>query len=235
VSRRLHFYPVFLFFWLLPALNASTLFFGGNLRTDATVTSCGAGCTLTVSDSDAAWAQFAAAVYFFSVPAPSTMYAVTFGYGGGTSGTGVVVPAGGFEPYLSLFDSGGNFMASTRSGVYCPPGANTVPGGAFGGCDDVLLNGGTLTSGTYQIAISAWENMSFAENLGTGTVAAGFTGLGNLATGENLNYAFDVVLTPEQAAVPEPESMALTALGAAFLLLRRFWAPFGTASLGEKE
>jgi hypothetical protein len=64
------------------------------------------------------------------------MYAVTFGYGGGTSGTGVVVPAGGFEPYLSLFDSGGNFLASTRSGVYCPPGANTVPGGAFGGCDD---------------------------------------------------------------------------------------------------
>jgi hypothetical protein len=42
--------------------------------------------------ADAAWAQFAAAFYFFSVPAPSTMYAVTFGYGGGTSGTGVVFP-----------------------------------------------------------------------------------------------------------------------------------------------
>jgi hypothetical protein len=43
---------------------------------------------------------------------------------------------------LSLFDSGGNFLAWTRSRVYCPPDANTVPGGAFGGCDDVLLNSG---------------------------------------------------------------------------------------------
>jgi hypothetical protein len=219
--RRLYWAPSSLCFLLLPALNAGTLFFSGNLRSDATVTSCGAGCTLAVSDLDPTWAQFAAAVYTFSVPAPSTMYAVTFGYGGGTSGTGALVPAGGFEPYLSLFDAGGQFLASTLAGLYCPAGANTVPGGAFGGCDDVLLNGGTLASGTYQIAISAWQNMSSAENLGTGTLADGFTGVGNLAAGENLNYAFDVVLTPNQASVPEPDSLALTALGAALIWGRR--------------
>ena len=60
-----------------------------------------------------------------------------------------------------------------------------------------------LAPGSYQIAISAFENMSFVENGGAGTLADGFTGLGNLEPGEDLHYAFDVVLTPA-AAVPEP-------------------------------
>jgi hypothetical protein len=58
--------------------------------------------------------------------------------------------------------------------------------------------------------------MSFAENLGTGTLADGFIGLGDLQDGEDLNFAFDVDLTPTTPpppAVPEPGTLSLFGLG----------------------
>jgi hypothetical protein len=173
--------------------SASVLSFSGDLRTDATVLDCGPGCTLTPASPDSDFAQWAAAVYSFSVPAPSLMQAVTVSYADG-----------GFEPYLSLFDGSGNFLASTFFGTTCPPGALTNP--TSGACFDVLLDGGTLGAGTYQIAISAFENFSFAENFGSGTLADGFTGLGNLAAGEDLDYAFNVTLT-STSSVPEPSGI----------------------------
>jgi len=84
--------------------------------------------------------------------------------------------------------------------VTCPAGShtNSISSERF----DVLLDGGILAPGSYEIAISAFENMSFAENLGSGILADGFTGLGELQPGEDLHYAFDVVLTPEPALGP---------------------------------
>jgi hypothetical protein len=129
------------------------------------------------------------------------MEAITFSYGGGTSGNGTAIAESGFEPYLSLFDASGNFIASTYFGTTCPVGTNT--NSMTFACYDVALDGGTLAPGDYQIAISAYENMSYAENLGTGNLSDGFTGLGNLAPGEDLHYAFDVILA-STVAVPEP-------------------------------
>ncbi len=180
--------------------NPVILSFTGNLRTDANVTVCGSGCTLGPANTDGEWAQWAAVVKGIHVSSPSSMTAITFGYGGGTNGAGTVIAQGGFEPYLTLFDASGDFLASTFSGTTCPTGAHTNTNS--GQCFDVLLDGGVLASGDYQIAISAFENLSLAENLGSGKLADGFTGLGNLAQGEDLHYAFDVVLTPEPAMVP---------------------------------
>ena len=73
-----------------------------------------------------------------------------------------------------------------------------------------MLNAGVLGPGTYQIALTASLNESFAENYGSGTLADGFTGLGNLDG--TLDYAFDVSLTPASPpppTVPEPASLAL--------------------------
>jgi hypothetical protein len=198
------------------AAKADVIFFSGDLRTDANVTGCGSGCTLGPGNTDLEYANWAAVTYTFVVNTATTVQAVTYGYAGGTSLTGAIVPSGGLEPYLSLFDSSGDLLTSSFSGT-CPATANTLGGNCF----DVQLDTTPLLEpGTYTIALSAWENMSLAENLGTGTLADGFTGLGNLNPGENLNYAFDVILPSN---VPEPGTglLLLTAFGAAAVLKLR--------------
>jgi len=204
-----------------PRMAASTIFFSGNLRTDATVTSCGAGCTLDNSNSDFDYAQFAAVVDSFTVTSTTMMSAVSYSFGGGTSRSGHTVAAGGLEPYLSLFDSSGNFLASTYFGITCPDGASSYDGH----CYDVALIGGTLSPGTYYIALTAYANMSFAENYGAGNLSDGFTGLGNLALDEDLHYAFDVILPSNSTPpppIPEPNYVFLAglALVAPFFLRR---------------
>lgn len=191
---------------LIPSLHAGTISFAGNLATDATF--------LPPFDppyADAEYAQFAAVVKTFHVQTTTAMQAITFSYGGGINANGDTIADSGFEPYLSLFDSAGNFLASTFFGTTCPAGANANP--ITSNCFDVLLDGGVLTPGDYSIAISAFENLSFAENLGAGTLADGFTGFGNLADGEDLHYAFDVILP--DSAVPEPSTWI--GVGAALL------------------
>ena len=196
---------------------AGTISFAGDLRTDANFTACGSGCTLSPSNDDGDYAVWAAVSYSFNVPVASTMTAISFSYGGGVNGAGDTILEGGLEPYLSLFDSGGNFLASTYFGITCPVGAiaNTVSGQ----CYDVALDGGTLAPGTYEIALSAFENMSNAENPGGYLLSDGFTGLGNLAAGEDMHYAFDVILT-STVATPEPSTRALMLLAVGTLFLK---------------
>lgn len=203
-----------------PPLKAGAIFFSGDLRTDATVLDCGSSCTLGPSNTDGDYAQWAAVVNTFVVNTGSTMQAVTYSYGGGTSKTGPIVPAGGFEPYLSLFDASGDFLASTFAGTTCPSGANTVGGNCF----DVSLDGGFLVPGTYEIALTAFENMSLAENIGPPLLLAdGFSGLGNLRAGENLSYGFDVILGDGSGpSVPEPATWWLLATALGLLYFAQF-------------
>jgi hypothetical protein len=212
-----------LFVVAVPAQSATVQFFSGSLRTDATVTDCGSNCTLGALNTDSDYAQWAAVVDTFQVVTSTSIEVITYSYGGGTSLTGASVSAGGLEPYLSLFGPDGSFLASTFFGTTCPTGANSFAGNCF----DVQLDGGTLTPGTYEIALTAFENMSSAENGSGTTLSDGFTGLGNLAPGENLNYAFDVILpqnVPEP--VPEPDSAVMLTTGGTLLaLLKRKWAP----------
>ncbi|MBI4904416.1 MAG: DVUA0089 family protein [Acidobacteria bacterium] len=198
---------------------AATLSFTGNLRTDATVLGCGPGCTLGPGDTDEDFAQYAAVVRTFTVSVPSVVGARTFGYGGGVNGAGATVLEGGFAPYLSLFDSGGNFLASTFFGTTCPPGAQTNTGS--GQCYDVALADGVLAPGDYQLGISAYLNLSLAENAGSGSLTDGYTGLGNLAAGGDLHYAFDVVLS-NATEVPEPGTWGMLAVAVSLSIhLRR--------------
>src|SRR5215471_13068495 len=143
----------------------------------------------------------------------------SYGYGGtanapgGVNAAGSVIPSGGFDPYLSLFKGMGSsatFLASNDDGL-CPPGA---PAPA---CADPTLLLSGLTPGPYVLALTVFDNFSFAENLGTGTLGDGFIGLGDYfdqitGTLRMSNYAVDILadttLTP--APVPEPRSLILT-------------------------
>jgi hypothetical protein len=200
---------------LAPPIPADVISFTGDLRADATFLPPGGP-----SFSDADYAQWAAVIRNFHVASASAMTALSFSYGGGTNGSGELIAPNGFEPYLSLFDGSGSFLASTFFGVTCPVGAEPNPDTGF--CFDVQLDGGTLAQGDYQLAISAFSNMSFAENLGAGNLSDGFTGLGTLLPGEDLHYAVDVILGPEAIPTPEPATLPLlTAAIATFYLIRR--------------
>jgi hypothetical protein len=142
----------------------------------------------------------------------------TWGYGGGTNAAGAGIAPGGFAPYVSLFQGGGNgatFLASNDSGL-CPPG-NPVPA-----CEDATLNI-NLAAGTYTVALSVFENMSFAENLGSGTLGDGFIGLGNYYDAvsgivRTSDYAIDITSV---GIVPEPSTVALVIAAALILFTQR--------------
>ncbi len=207
--------------------HAGTISFTGDLATDATFLP-----PFSPPYIDGDYAQYAAAVRLFHVTTSSLMQAITFSYGGGVNGAGSTIADSGFEPYLSLFDAAGNFLASTFFATTCPSGAHTNSSTGF--CYDVLLDGGVLAAGDYKIAISAFENLSFAENQGNGTLADGFTGLGNLAPGEDLHYAFDVILT-DTSGVPEPSTLFSTTGALLAVALVHFLNRKERSSEGFKE
>jgi hypothetical protein len=122
-----------------PALSANVFSFTGDLRADATF------LPPDPASGDADYAQWAAVVRSFHVSSPSAMTAISLSYGGGVNGSGQTIAANGFEPYLSLFDASGGFLASTYFGITCPMGTQT--NADTGLCFDVQLDGGVLAPG----------------------------------------------------------------------------------------
>ena len=105
--------------------------------------------------------------------------------------------AGGVDPYFSLFSGSGasaTFLDSNYAQAFST-------GGDFS-------YAAVLGAGTYEVAIGAFANMSFAENLGSGTLADGFIGLGVPGSLGDGHYRL-VVTTP----VPEPSTWILLAIG----------------------
>jgi hypothetical protein len=139
----------------------------------------------------------------FTLSAPSSLNVQSFGYGGsgnapgGKNAAGTVIAPGGFDPYISLFTGVGptaTFVASNDDGV-CPPGTAT---GAS--CPDSTLAVNNLPAGSYILAMSVFDNFSFAENLGSGDLGDLFIGLGNYYdaisnTVRTSNYAIDLAAT----------------------------------------
>jgi hypothetical protein len=127
-----------------------------------------------------------------------------------TTNTGVVsivstgFAGGGVDPYFTLF-SGSGGSATFHDSNYLQA---TSTGGDFTWT-------GTLAGGTYEIALGAFENMSFAENLGSGTLADGFIFLGDPNSLGNGSYVLNVT-----TAVPEPSGALLLAFGVAALAMR---------------
>jgi hypothetical protein len=167
----------------------------------------------------------------FTLATSSIVNMQSYGYGGsanapgGTNAAGAVISPGGFDTYFSLFQGSGpsaTFLLSDDDGL-CPPG--TAVGLA---CADSTI-ATTLGAGSYMLAVSVFENMSYAENWGLGTLADGFTGIADYynassGTERTSDWAVDITEDPStpESPVPEPGSLILLGLAGVFLVLSRF-------------
>jgi len=128
---------------------------------------------------------------------------------------------GGIKPYFTLFSGIGGlatFLDSNYNWAYYGPGGD-------------FHNTDVLGVGDYTVALGAFGNLSLAENLGSGTLADGFAGIGNgPIAGHNFSYALSIT-TPDSVGggtVPEPSTLMLVALSLSGLAISARRAPVST-------
>ncbi len=137
------------------------------------------------------------------------IYSVVVAADGELKITSTGFAAGGVDPYFTLFSGAGTtatFYASNFDQAFSTGG-------------DFVFDQ-TVAAGTYQIALGAFANESFAENQGTGTLADGFIQLGLTGSLGDGSYSLTVDVggggggtTP----VPEPANAAFMLAGLAAL------------------
>jgi hypothetical protein len=151
----------------------------------------------------------------FTIGAETTVTFLTLSYAGGTNAADQVIPAGGFEPLLTVFDSTG-----AEVGEF----ANGGPGEVNEGPDGYLDAYGqqSLDAGTYTLALSESFNIPV-----DGYLADGFVGGGNplcdfcdvLGNPLNGNWAVDILTVDSaseegpSATTPEPGTLILLSSG----------------------
>ena len=183
----------------------------------------------------------------FQFTAPSNnVTLLTWGYAGGTNANSQVIPSGGFDPVLSLFDATGGLLSTSLLIATNDDGAGVATDPLTGNAFDSLLNLTALVAGnTYVLVLSQYDNLANGPDYG-----AGFSqqGNGNFTPGEfgcpgvsfcdatpaqrNGNWAVDItgvgtaVDLSATSSVPEPGSMLLLSAGiTALALLRRLKKP----------
>lgn len=137
------------------------------------------------------------AIYDVSVPMAGVVTFTSLGFG-----------LGGVDPYFTLFSGTGTsatFLGSNYDQAFTTGGDFILP---F-----------TLAAGNYAVAIGVFANMSFNENLGSGTLGDGFTQLGG--PGYLGDYYYELRVDYPTSSVPEPSTWLLVLPGIALILLRR--------------
>jgi len=165
----------------------------------------------------------------------------SYGYAGGTTSTGTVVPRGGFDSILTLFNASGAFLSGKDDG----DGAATDPSTGLAGDSRITAN---LAAGSYILALTQFDNFSRG-NLADGFVETGhpnFTADPSFATGgacpgnvfrdvsgtpgrcRTGNWTVDFANVSSVTAVPEPSTavlLNLSLLGLAWRVRRKKQRP----------
>ncbi len=159
----------------------------------------------------------------FNVTTTSDVTIETWSYAGGTNFAGNGIPAGGFDPIVTLFDSSGNLLGVNDDGVGVA--TDPVTGAAF----DSLLKVSGLAPGTYTVALTQFDNFANGLNLADGFIEDGnqnqnFT-LKFSPGGDTPGYFWDFthhertgiwamdIVTTSSSIIPEPSSLLLGGIG----------------------
>jgi hypothetical protein len=187
----------------------------------------------------------------FTLNAPDTITFQTWSFGGGANAAGQVIPAGGFDPLIALFngsgasatiyvDGSGNPLADADNLVNSPwsyvgncPAAGTVAIGTNNDCGDDYMQV-SLAAGTYTLVLTD-ANYIPAAVFDNGALSEGFVDLtggafqtcdstDNACITPNGNYAVDIVSPDSQIAspIPEPPTLPLLCSGLMLLAVAKF-------------
>jgi uncharacterized protein (TIGR03437 family) len=138
--------------------------------------------------------------FTFTLIQPGNVLIRTWSYAGGVNSAGTQIEAGGFDPSLSLFDSTGLLLATSRDGGCTKVAADPVTTL----CWDAVV-AAPLPTGTYQLVLTESENTAFGPYLtdpfvydgaGNFTAAPGITapaGFWDVSPNRrNNSYALDI-------------------------------------------
>jgi hypothetical protein len=181
----------------------------------------------------------------FNLTAADTVTIQTWGFGGGTNAAAQVIPAGGFDPLITLFngpvatativtDGSGNPLADADNLLNAPwsyvgncPPAGTVAIGTGHDCGDDFMQV-ALGAGAYTLVLTDANYIPFAV-FDNGSLAEGFEDLtsgvfqtcdpvSNACITPDGNYAVDILSTQSDLiATPEPSALSLLGIGLAAL------------------
>lgn len=192
---------------LAPLAGATTLSFSGSLAQDDAV-----------------------ATFTFAVTAPGTVTIRSFSYAGGVNGAGNLIPAGGFDPGIALFSTGGTLLLTQDDAT---PECDGVPNDPLtNDCFDVRAVT-VLAAGDYLVAVTQFNNEALGPDFAAGFSKAGanFTNAFGCSAGqfcdvsaENRTAFWAIDVSGEAVtAVPAPAAGWLlgSALAGAGLLRRR--------------
>jgi PEP-CTERM motif len=178
-------------------------------------------------------------IFLFTAPGAGAVVR-TWSYAGGTNAAGQLIPRGGFDPILTVFDATGGFSAASALVDSNNDGAGVATDGTTGNAFDSLLT--LLAGGSYALVLSQSDNIALGPTFGDGFSQSG---QGNFTAGEfgcggsnpfcdsstsqrNGHWAVDILNVssasiPGSTAAPEPSSMWLlgTAIVSLTLLRRR--------------